>query len=706
MRLNDKFENSTKKYMKKSIPEKMLPLFYIFLIILVIGLYYFYNDKLKRNYIEVTGISSDNQSITISYGESTIIPVKIEPEDATFKGIIWTSSNPDLVNVDSVGKITVLKNENGFSKVKATTNESAYQIEIIVNVLKIESVINVSGIDILTQNQELKFGESLKINTKIYPENATNKNIKWTSSNQNVVSVDNNGIVKVISNVEENINITAETEDGKFKDTIAIKTKKIKSISEVKVKEINIKTKETSINYNSSFKINYEILPNNSTNKNVKWTSSNPNLISVDNAGNLKILKNENGESTITVKTVDGGYSDSIKIKVIKIELNSGNNNNDKPKTQNIKVTGLSIDKSDISLKYNEEVNIKATIIPSNATNKTITWKSDNTGLVTVDNNGNIKAKSGQIGVTTITATSKDGGYSKKIKVKVLPSGNYISFAGGNNYSEYKTNMLLQREGAVMQSFAINGDYIYISQQQVSNGYGAHFSKIKLSEVQNQKGEGQAFKNNVAVIQDTGHAGNIDIEITNNKAYLWTGCSLDGAKQSYHCRIPLSGIKFGDRIKNEQNYSVKVKDGTIISVDSDNRIFTKLTGDTRYHTFTTYNLDDYIANKEKAKVISQFQVDHGKKGVSRQGLEVHGNYIYSYEGNPNNSKEKAHVVYLSVFTLTGERIVYRKPINYPNNNNYYWEPEGIKIYNNKIYIGFGRIEKNKDKKTANIYILK
>ena len=107
----------------------------------------------------------------------------------------------------------------------------------------------------------------------------------------------------------------------------------------------------------------------------------------------------------------------------------------------------------------------------------------------------------------------------------------------------------------------------------------------------------------------------------------------------------------------------------MVAVDSDNRILVLLNATTtKEHTFIIYNLDDYISNKNNAKVISEFKVVNNKDNISRQGIDVYGNYIYSYEGNVSNAEKKEHVVYLSVHSLNGETIAYRTPINYPDNN--------------------------------------
>ena len=203
------------------------------------------------------------------------------------------------------------------------------------------------------------------------------------------------------------------------------------------------------------------------------------------------------------------------------------------------------------------------------------------------------------------------------------------------------------------------------------------------------------------MLKDFGHMANIDIEVTNGVAYLWTGCSHDDADVAYHCRIKLDNISYSDP-PTLQNPSVSVKapNTTLIAVDSDNRSIVLMTGSRRYHKFYIYNLDDYIKNKENATLINCFKIDNENYDYHRQGLEISGNYIYSYEGNPSSSEITG--VFLSVYSLDGQKLVYRKKISYPSSTSY-WEPEGIKVYNNNIYLGFGRIDKTTGVKTAYIF---
>ena len=137
--------------------------------------------------------------------------------------------------------------------------------------------------------------------------------------------------------------------------------------------------------------------PNTATDKTVTWESSNPDVATVDQNGNVKAVAS--GTATITVKTVDGSHTDTCAVTV----------------TQ--PVTGVTLDKGTLSLFTGESETLNATVAPGDATNKNVTWSSDKPEVATVDANGKITAK-GE-GEATITVRTADGSYTATCTVKV-----------------------------------------------------------------------------------------------------------------------------------------------------------------------------------------------------------------------------------------------------------------------------------------------
>lgn len=145
------------------------------------------------------------------------------------------------------------------------------------------------------------------------------------------------------------------------------------------------------------------VSPKDAANKKVTWKSSNAAIASVD--ANGKVTGVKAGEATITVTTEEGGKTATCKVTVSDKE---------------IKVTGVKLNKSETSLLGGGNETLTATVLPEDATNQNVTWKSDKPEIATVDANGKVTAV--KVGEATITVTTEDGGKTATCKVTVKPN--------------------------------------------------------------------------------------------------------------------------------------------------------------------------------------------------------------------------------------------------------------------------------------------
>ena len=161
------------------------------------------------------------------------------------------------------------------------------------------------------------------------------------------------------------------------------------------------------------------VSPANATNKGVTWLSANEAVATVDQAGKVTAIKA--GSTTITVKTVDGNYTAKCEVTV------------EETAPGEVKVTGVTLDKSTAVVKVGETVQLTATVTPANATNKGVTWSSSNEAVATVDQTGKVKAV--KAGSAAITVTTKDGNFSAScdITVQNKPSEGESSSGGGSS---------------------------------------------------------------------------------------------------------------------------------------------------------------------------------------------------------------------------------------------------------------------------------
>ena len=164
--------------------------------------------------------------------------------------------------------------------------------------------------------------------------------------------------------------------------------------SKIKVTSITLNKTSENIEKGKTLTLKATIKPNNATNKKITWSSKNKNIATVDNNG--KITAKKVGITNIIATTKDGTKK-SAKCKITV--------------TQSVKNVRLNQKNITINMAKNKNVTLKATVEPSNATDKNIIWSSSNASIATVDKNGKITAK--KPGKVTIIAKSKNGKQAK-----------------------------------------------------------------------------------------------------------------------------------------------------------------------------------------------------------------------------------------------------------------------------------------------------
>jgi len=148
------------------------------------------------------------------------------------------------------------------------------------------------------------------------------------------------------------------------------------------------------------------ISPSNATNQNVSWSSDDTNVATVD--ANGVVTATGVGTATITVTTEDGQYTDDCDITV-----------------DPISVTSVSIDNCPSNdLEVNDDVDLEYTINPSNATDQSVSWSSDNTSVATVDANGLVTAVAA--GSATITVITNDGNLTDDCDITVVAGSSCV----------------------------------------------------------------------------------------------------------------------------------------------------------------------------------------------------------------------------------------------------------------------------------------
>ena len=166
-----------------------------------------YHITYNINVVDVTSISLGNSSITLSLGDIYAFSASIQNPNATTT-LIWSSSNTSVAAIDDNGQLTTTG--LGTTTITCTAhNGVSAQCEVTV------TPVLVSAITINETNAELIVGDNLQLQATIAPDNATDKSVTWSSTNEAVAVVDENGLVTAVGSGTCQVKATANDGSGK-----------------------------------------------------------------------------------------------------------------------------------------------------------------------------------------------------------------------------------------------------------------------------------------------------------------------------------------------------------------------------------------------------------------------------------------------------------------------------------------------------------
>ncbi|MBR3096637.1 MAG: Ig domain-containing protein [Bacteroidales bacterium] len=354
--------------------------------------------------ISVTGITLNPTSYELIEGESVTITATVSPSDAANKNVQWSSSNPDIQV--SNGKVTASfkpgaattavngREMLGKGTITAKTEDGGKTATCEITVFA--KTIAVTGISMSEDCLFLTKGQSYTLKATVVPDNATNKTVQWTTSDASVATVDQNGTVNAISS--GNATITASAGDKSATCAVSVI---------IPVTSITLNKTSLTLEKGSYEVLTATVSPQNATNKEVKWTSSDDAVASVDNG---VVTAHKAGDATITASVAD--FSATCKVSVI------------------VPVTSISLSSLELTMKVGETALLEATILPEDATDKTIVWDSSDTNIATVDG-GRITA----VGFGTVFISAQAGYQVETCVVTVLtdsPEGVTAKYLGGD----------------------------------------------------------------------------------------------------------------------------------------------------------------------------------------------------------------------------------------------------------------------------------
>lgn len=383
--------------------------------------------------IPVTGVvineSSDN--IVLVKGESKTFTATVNPSDATDKTITWSVSDDTILSVDQNGKVTALA--GGSAKVVVTTKDGGKKAECSITV-----IVPVESVEITSAPEGLKMteGDTFTFTAVMKPEDATDKNFEWSSSNPSVLTIDQEG--KAVAVKAGKAVVSIKTSDGKLSDSREITVEELVVVIPVSSVEFDYDFVE--VNPGAEVALSVIVLPENATDKSLVWTSSDETVATVKD-GVVKGIKS--GQAEITVKTVDGGFTDKCTVNIA------------------VHIQEVQLDETSLELEVGQQSVLTPVFIPADATNKSVIWKTSDSNVADVSE-GVVTAKN--VGDAVITVETVSGHLTATCAVKVKPK--YYPVVS-IKISEYKTNILLGETykfaATLNPSFATDPTYTWSS---------------------------------------------------------------------------------------------------------------------------------------------------------------------------------------------------------------------------------------------------
>ena len=372
--------------------------------------------------VNVTSISipSNKSDILLTAGKTYQLEAKVKPDNATDKRLTYTSSAAGVASVSDTGLITA--KSAGSAKITITAANGVSK-EINVTVTAPVAVTDIVFDPALPGNPlSLSVGGNCPIHAKVQPENATDKNLTYSSDNEAVASVDAQGLItaKAVGDAK----ITIKASNGVSKEVpVSVTTMRIP------VTGIAIPSSAISLVNGDTRQIGAYVVPENATNKNLTYNADDDSVASVTADG--LITAKQDGSTVITITAVDNpAVSKKVTLTVTKAT---------------VRVTSIEFNPplptKPIELFLGEIYKFDAKAMPEEAGNRKLKFETSNFRIAWLQGDGNSEVKADGEGEATVTITSEDNPFVKReVHFKMTRKPEVPSISIETPVIEYESN--------------------------------------------------------------------------------------------------------------------------------------------------------------------------------------------------------------------------------------------------------------------------
>ncbi len=393
--------------------------------------------------IPVSSISLDKSECSLVVGETQTLVATVLPDNATYKAVTWESSDAQIASV-SAGVITAIG--VGTCQITASAGNHTASCEVTVS----PRFIEVASISLSAGSLALTVGESHSLTATVLPENATDKTVTWSSSDSNVATV-SDGSVRAIA--VGTCNITAKAGNQTATCHITVST------AVVAVTSVSLDRSSLSLIVGNSTILSATVLPENATDKTVAWSSDDTSVATISDGYVTAV-----GAGSCVITAAAGEKSDHCTVTVT-----AGGGGE-------VPVSSVSVTPASCSLEVGATQTLSATVLPDNATDKTVWWSSDNTSVATVSSSGVVTA----VAVGTCKISAKAGTQTGYCEVTVNSAESFVAINSENfpddNFRSYvSTNFDKDGDGQLSSDEINIQPTIYVPGMSIKSLKGIEF---------------------------------------------------------------------------------------------------------------------------------------------------------------------------------------------------------------------------------------
>ncbi|QWG10183.1 Ig-like domain-containing protein [Flammeovirga kamogawensis] len=364
----------------------------------------------NNNGVALSGVSLDAPSSTLMQGKTISIGASFTPANATSKVLTWSSSAPAVATVDEYGVVTAVAS-SGSATISATDASGSISSSVAISAIPY-SETRLSGVAIVEGSSiDVDHYVTTPLTVSVIPEDATNQTVVWSSSNDEVVTVDAvTGKINGISIGESAIITATITDNGQ-----AFTASTTVNVGIVGNEEVYCNTLPSEVTGNTTYSFDVFVNLLGTRELTVELMQGNTVL------GTGSTVADVSGKDVVAVE-VNLSSVPAIGNYSLRTTAKSGGQVIDQCISnisilEQIRPASVTISEWLREVEIGQTLPVTAIVAPENAYNKDINWTSSNTSVASVNNSGIVTGVS--LGTTVIRATTQDGGLFAEVTVQV-----------------------------------------------------------------------------------------------------------------------------------------------------------------------------------------------------------------------------------------------------------------------------------------------